>query len=332
MSDPLPPRRFGRRAALAAALAAPVMAPARADQFPSRAFRLIVGVAAGASLDTLARGLARGLNEQFGVGAVVENQASGGGLTATLQVARAPADGHTLLIASDSLILSEALLPEPGYSSDRSFAPVTQAIRAAQILVTHPRSGIRSVQDYVDRVRAAPGTLNLGLPVWGGIAHVGSEILNRQLGGLQVEYVPYRGGALTTIDLLAGQLDAMIIILPAITEHVRQGRIVPLAVTTAQRDPTMPEVPTLAETVAPGYELDSWQGVLAPAGTPPTVIAQLHAAIAASLAAGPVRDRLVDLGFEIVAALPAEFARRLSDQARTLNAAVREAGIRPERS
>jgi len=318
-----------RRAALVGGLV-PFAARAQSE-FPSRPIRLIVGVAPGASLDTLARGLARGMTSRFGTGIVVENQPGGGGLIATLQVARAVPDGHTLLMTADSLVLTEAMLPEAGYSVRRSFSPVTQAIRAAQVLATHPTSGLRTAQDYVAQARAQPGKLNLGLPGWGGIAHVISELLNRRL-GLQVEQIPYRGGAPETLALLAREIDAMIITLPAIAEHIRSKRLVALAVSTGQRDPVFAEVPTLAETVAPGFDIDSWQGVVAPAGTPQAIVERLHDAIAFSLATPEIGGRLRDLGFDIVAAPPAEFARRLTHQADTLGQAVRDAGIRAERS
>ena len=311
--------RLPRRALLAAA-ALPL--PARGASFATRPLKLVVSAAAGASLDILARAIAPGLGQTV----VVENQGGAGGLVAMQQVARAPADGHTLLRTGDALITIGAMQQEAGYDARTSFAPVTLAVRAAQLLVTHPGTGIASVQQYVERVRQAPGRLNMGLPGWGGIAHLINEMLNRQL-GLRVEYIPYRGGAPAALDLLARQVDAIIITLPAVTEQVREGRLVGLAVSTAQSDPALPLVPSLAESVAPGFDVESFQGVLAPAGTPPAVVAQLHAGVAAALALPAVRARLTELGYQIVAAPPAAFAGRIAVLGERFGQVIREAGI-----
>ena len=244
------------------------------------------------------------------------------------QVARAAPDGHNLLLTGDSLITIGAMQAEAGYDARTSFAPVTLAVRAAQLLVTHPGTGINTVAEYVAHVRRNPGRLNMGLPGWGGIAHLVNEMLNRQL-GLRVEYIPYRGGAPAALDLMARQVDAIIITLPAVTEQVREGRLVGLAVSTAQRDPALPQVPSLAETVAPGFDVESFQGILAPAGTSPAVVAELHAGIAAALAQPTVRARLTELGYAIVAAPPARFAERIAVLGERFGTVIREAGITP---
>lgn len=309
--------------------ARPAQAQPLAQPFPQRPLRLVVSSAPGASLDALARILAPTLAARFGQPVIVENQGGAGGVVAMSQVARAAPDGHALLIIGDTIMLAEHLARENGPGL-RDFAPVTLAVQASQILVTHPGTGIRTVQDYVARVRAAPGRINMGLPGWGGIAHLVNEMLNRQL-DLRVEYIPYRGGAPAALDLLARQVDAIVITLPAVTEHVREGRLIGLAVTTAARDAALPDVPTLAETVAPGFDLESLQGVLAPAGTPPAVTARLHEAIAETLATPEIRTRLGDLGYTVVAAPPDAFAQRLGILSQRLGAAIREAGITAER-
>ncbi len=311
-----------RRALLAAALPF----SARAAGFATRPVKILVSAAAGASLDILARAIAPGLGQALGQAVVVENQGGAGGLVAMQQVARMPPDGHTLLLTGDGLVTLGALHREAGFDPRGSFAPVTLAVRAAQILVTHPGTGIADVRHYVARVKAAPGSLNMGLPGWGGIAHLINEMLNRQL-GLRVEYIPYRGGAPAALDLLARQVDAIIITLPAVTEQVREGRLVGLAVSTARRDPALPEVPSLAETVAPGFDVESFQGVLAPAGTPAAVVAELHAGISAALALPAVKARLTELGYEIVAAGPAAFAERIAVLGERFGQVIREAGI-----
>ncbi len=318
-----------RRGAIGAALATLGATGARAaDWTPTRPVRLVVSSAPAASLDTLARVLAPALTARLGQTVLVENQGGANGLLAMQQVARVEPDGHTLLVTGDAIVLAELIAPNPGFTVRGSFTPVTQAVRAAQIIATHPASGFHDIQGYVAAVRARPGRLNVGLPAWGGIAHVVHELLAQSTGGLPVEYVTYRGGGPATADLLARHLDALVITLPAITEQVRQGAIVPLAVTTAARDPALPEVPTLAESVAPGFDVESWQGLLVPKGVPAPTVAALHVAIAAALRDPAVKDRLTGLGFEVVADGPDTFARRTEESTQRFAGVVRAAGIR----
>ncbi|MGG5890911.1 Bug family tripartite tricarboxylate transporter substrate binding protein [Falsiroseomonas sp. HC035] len=226
------------------------------------------------------------------------------------QVARAEPDGHTLLVTGDAIVLAELTLPQAGFTVRDNFAPVVQAVRAAQIIATHPGTAFAAIAGYVAAIRARPGALNVGIPSRGGIAQVVHELLSRELDELPVEFVSYRGGGPAILDLIARNTDALVITLPAITEQVRQGAIRPLAVSTARRDSALPEIPTLAETVAPDFDVESWQGVLAPAATPPAIIARLHEGIAAALRDSAVHARLTGLGFEVVAAGPEEFRAR----------------------
>ena len=323
------PLRAGRRALFGAGLAA-LAVPAAGRAFPSRPLRLVVSSAAGASLDTLARNLAPGLSARLGQPVVVENVGGANGLLATHQVARAEPDGHTLLVTGDAIVLAELTTPNAGFSFAADFAPVTLAVRAAQILATHPGTGFRDATGYVAAARARPGGLNVGLPARGGIAHVLHALLARRLGGLEVEYVVYRGGAPAAVDLVARNLDALVITLPAVTEQVRAGAIVPLAVSTAGRDPALPAVPTLAETVAPGFDVESWQGVLAPAATPPERVAVLHAALAGALADPGTHARLTGLGFAVEAAGPEPFRARTAAAAARFADVVEAAGLRDD--
>lgn len=291
------------------ALLAARPAQAASDALPQRPLRLVVSSAPGASLDSLARILSPALSARFGQPVVVENQGGGNGLVAAQQVARAEPDGTTLLLTGDAIILAALAEPRAGVGFE-SFAPVIQAVRAAQILVTHPGTGLRDVRSYVAAVKARPGGLNVGIPSQAGIAQVVHELLGAQLGGLSVEFVSYRGGGPATVDLIARNTDALVITLPAVAEYIRQGAIVPLAVSTGTRDAALPEVPTFAETVAPGFDVDSWQGILAPLRTPPAALAALHQGFAATLAEPAVAERLRGLGFAITALPPAEFAAR----------------------
>ncbi|MBR0646015.1 Bug family tripartite tricarboxylate transporter substrate binding protein [Plastoroseomonas hellenica] len=317
---------LSRRAALGLLATAPLARPALA-QAP-RPVRLIVGFAPGGSVDTLARTLQPHLTEVLGQPVLVENQGGANTLLATRAVAAAAPDGQTLLVTSDSLSINQALLPDPGYSATASFAPVTLAIAAAQILVTHPGSGIRNAAEYAARLR--DGRLNIGVPGWGAIGHLVSESLNQRLGGSRAEHVAYRGGAPATTDLLAGNLDAVWITLPAVTPHVRDGRLLGLAVSTGERSRALPAVPTVAETLSPGFDVPTWQGILAPAGTPRPVIERLSAAAIAVLRRPAVNQALDGLGFDVVAGPPEQFSRHIEAAVASFTPVIRAAGIRPE--
>lgn len=331
---PMARRRLTRRSSLTGAVGAASLAlaarQANAAWKPARPVRLIVSFAPGGSVDTFARTLQPHLAEALAQPVVVENHGGANTLLATRLVAASPADGTTLLVTSDSLSINHALLPTPGYDARRSFAPITLGISAAQILVTHPNSGIRTVKDYVARLCERPGQVNVGLPGWAAIGHLVSETLNQRLGGLKAEYIAYRGGGPATLDLLGGTTDALWITLPAVTPHVREGRLLGLAVSTATRAEALPDVPTIAETVVSGFDVATWQGVLAPAGAPATAIEALRAAIVGALAREDVRRALNGLGFSVIGASPEEFARHI-DQAVTQYAEVIAAAhIRPE--
>ncbi|WP_207538831.1 tripartite tricarboxylate transporter substrate binding protein [Sabulicella rubraurantiaca] len=301
------------------ALAAPLPLHAQLQ----RPLRLVVSSAPGASLDALARILSPSLSARLGVPVVVENQGGANGLLAAQAVLRAEPDGSTLLLTGDAILLAGLAQPQAGVSLER-FAPAIQAVSAAQIIATHPGASFTDIEGYVAAVRARPGALNVAIPAQGGIAQVVHALLARQLGGLSVEFLSFRGGGPAMHSLLARDVDALVITLPAITEQVRNGAIRPLAVTTAQRDEALPEVPTLAETVAPGFDVDSWQGVLAPPGTPELLIRSLHDALAGTLAEPAVAARLRGLGFRVTALAPEAFRERAAGAAGTFGPVIRD--------
>jgi tripartite-type tricarboxylate transporter receptor subunit TctC len=318
-----------RRGLLAAAPALGLARPARAQAWrPSQPVRLVVSAAPGGTLDIHARAAQPLLAQKLGQSVVVENQGGAAGRLGAMQVGRAAPDGHTLLVSSgDTLVLQDILFGPRQGRARANLRPVTMTISAAQLLVTHPRSGIRTVQEYVAALRERGDRVTLAMAGHGGIAHIVSEMLNRQL-GLRVTHVPYRGGGPATLDLLAGQVDTMVITLPAVTTHVREGRLVPLAVSTKERDPALPAVPSFHESVAPGFDVPSTQGVLVPAGTPDAAVATLEAAWREALADPGVRGKLQELGFVVHSSTPAEFDRSLSDSETRFAEVIAAAGIR----
>jgi len=320
----------GRRAAILAG-AALVAPPAYAQAWrPNQTVRCIIGAAAGGTLDIHARAAAPALTERMGQPLVVENNGGAAGRVASALVGRAAPDGQTLLVsAGDGIVISDILYGRSQGILRQRLKPVTMTILAAQLLVTHPRSGIRRVEDYVARARMSEG-VTLGVPGYGGIAHLISEMVYRGLGGMRVVQVPYRGGGPATLDLLAGQIDAMIITLPAVTDHVRAGRLIPLAVSTLRRDPAMPEVPSIAETLIPDFDVPSTQGVYAPEGTPDRIVEAWAQAWRGALQTEAVARRLNDLGFVIAATNPAEFGASMDAAEARFTEVIAAAGIRPE--
>jgi tripartite-type tricarboxylate transporter receptor subunit TctC len=319
-----------RRGLLAApALLTPPAARAQSWR-PTQPVRVVISAAPGGTLDIHARATQAILSNRMGQPLIVENQGGGAGLVGNQMVGRAAPDGLTMVVASgDGLVLQDILVGARQGRARNRLRPVTMTITAAQLLCTHPRSGIRNVDEYFGMLRARGDRVTLAVPGIGGVAHIISEMVNRTL-GVQVTHVPYRGGGPATIDLLAGQVDAMIITLPAVSAHVREGRIVPLAVSTLTRDPAMPDTPTFAESGIPGFDVPSTQGVLMPAGTSDVVVEAWYEACKFALSDPAVRARLQGLGFVVQASTPVEFDRVLNDAEARFSEVIAAAGIRGE--
>lgn len=271
-----------------------------ADAFPAKTVRIVVPVAAGGSSDKLARTLAQKLSERWHQSVVVENVAGASGTIGAAQVARAAPDGYTLLLGGEGVTLNASLFKRLPYDTRHAFRGVIKAVVSPQVLVVRPDLGVRTFGEYLALARRKPGELALGLPGNGGIAHVAHEMLSRQL-GIDVNYIPYPGGGPATLDLLGGHIDATLITLAAVTDYVRNGRLTALAVTTPYRSKALPQVPTMAEAGAPGFAVESWKGLLAPAGTPADVVERIHRDAAAVLAQPATRQQLEDAGFIVVA-------------------------------
>ncbi|WP_307137530.1 tripartite tricarboxylate transporter substrate binding protein [Pseudoroseomonas cervicalis] len=321
-------RLLGAGAALAAlALLAP-RGRALAQQgagWPERPLRLIVPVAPGGSLDPLARLLARHLQARLGQTVVVENHAGAGGNIAFELVARARPDGHTLLVGWDSLAINPAIYPRPGYDPLRDFAPILQTVSTAQLLVVRPGLAAATLEEFVALSRRS--ALTLGSPGNGSIGHLAAELLKSRTGA-EWAHAPYRGGGPALQDLIAGHIDAVFLTLPAATGHVRDGRLRPLLVTTAARARALPAVPTAIESGLPGFEIVSWQGLLAPAGTDPAIIDRLNAEVTRLLGLAEIAAPLLEQGFEPSPGTPQALAARLAADVARWPEIVRLAGAR----
>lgn len=318
---------IGRRALLGAAIATPALGQ---GGFPQRPLRLVIGWPPGGGVDAFGRILAPALAEQLGQPVVIENIGGASGRLGSQAVARATADGHTLLLANDTYAATEAV-PAPGTQPfATALVAVAQGIAAPNALITHPRSGLADISAFAAAARARPGALNIGVPGWGTSQHLSSELLLRAAGGLQAEHVSYRGGGPLLVDLLGGKLDAGIVTLAAAAEHLRDGRLQGLVVTTRGRSAAFPAMPAAAEWLAPGFHLESWQGLFAPAGCPPAARQRLQEANAAALANPAVQARLAALGFDVASNDAAGFGALVAGTIARFARVAQDAGIRAE--
>ncbi|MEI7446427.1 MAG: tripartite tricarboxylate transporter substrate binding protein [Burkholderiales bacterium] len=330
MTDvPLPRRRLLRGAA-AIASAALVPAAARAQAWPSKPIRVVVPYAAGGTSDILARTLGVRVGEALGVQLVVENRPGANGVLGTDLVAKAAPDGHTVLIADvGGLTSAPALVPNLPFQPLRDLAPVTMLTWSPHLLVVAPQVAARTVAELVAAAKARPGALNVATTGSGGAPHLAAALFARRA-GLDWGYVPYKGGAQALNDLAAGQADLMFNGMLATLPFVQGGKLRALAVAGDRRWPSLPELPTVAELGFPGFMTGSWQGVLAPAGTPPAVVARIAAEFERALAVPEVAQRLAAQGAEPRTGPPAEFGAFLKADAERWAQLVKETGIKAE--
>jgi tripartite-type tricarboxylate transporter receptor subunit TctC len=321
---------LNRRILLAAATFSAALPGALHAQgaYPDRPIRLIVSFSAGGFNDILARFLAQGAAPLLGQPVVVENRPGGGGMLGSEVVARAAPDGYTLLMASVPHVVSPAMVPRAAYDPVRDFTGVILAAEAPNVLVVHPDLPARTVPELIALIRANPGKYSYASNSVGGSSHLGMELFKLQAGGLDITHVPYRGSAPAMADLLAGRVSLTIDNLNFQLPSIREGKLRAIAVTTLQRAPTLPEVPTVAEAGLPGFQVAPWFGILAPAGTPAPVVARLHQVFVTVLHAPDTAARLP--GANIIASDPAVMQRFLAEDQARWTEVIRAANIRME--
>jgi tripartite-type tricarboxylate transporter receptor subunit TctC len=323
-------RRFKRTMMGLAALAA-AAAPARAEDYPSQAVRVLVGFAAGGAPDTLARTVGQRLAERWRQPVVVENRVGAQGNIAMAAVAKAPPDGYTLaLVPVGNAAVNPTLFPELPYDIARDFAPVTRLAEVENVLVVSGQSPISSVAELVAAAKAAPAPLTYATPGAGSLAHLAAELLGRGA-GFAVRHVPYRGVSPALTDVIRGEVTMTFAQLSTAKPFIESGALKALGVASPRRSPLLPSVPTVAEAAGlPGFEAVSWYALMAPARTPPAVLAKLHDDAAAVLASPEVRASLEPLGALPAPTTPADLTRLIAEDGARWGKIVREAGIRPE--
>jgi tripartite-type tricarboxylate transporter receptor subunit TctC len=298
----------------------------------AKPIRLIVPFAPGGPIDVTARLLAEKAKDQLGT-IVIENRPGGGGNIGVDLVAKAAPDGTTIGIAAVAMhAINPWLFAKMPYDAIKDFAPITQMVRIPNVLVMNAevaqRLKIASLKDFLAHAKANPGKLNYGSGGNGSAGHLGGEILKQRAGFFAV-HIPYSGGAPSQLALVAGQVDYTLDNLASAAANIKAGKIVALAVTSAQRSPLMPEVPTIAE-VVPGFEIDTWWGLIAPAGTPREVVAKLNGAFVAALNAPDVKARFTQLMAEPVPTTPAAFAALIQREYKRYEGVVKASGAKAE--
>jgi tripartite-type tricarboxylate transporter receptor subunit TctC len=325
-------------AAASATAALPIVLPHAAwgqTPWPTRPVRIVVPFPAAGTTDILARALAPELQRVFGQPFVVDNKPGAGGNTGSAEVARAPADGHTLLMGTvGTHAINASLYAKMPYDPVKDFAPVTLVASVPNVLVVNPASaqkyGIASVADLVRVARANPGRLNMASSGNGTSIHLSGELFKAMTGTFMVHF-PYRGSGPALMDLLAGNMDLMFDNLPSSMPHIKAGKLLALAVTSAQRSPALPDVPTVAEAggdALKDYEASSWFGLFAPAGTPADVIVRVQQETAKALALPAVNERLVAQGAVPVGNTPAAFAAFVDAETKKWARVVKTSGAK----
>jgi tripartite-type tricarboxylate transporter receptor subunit TctC len=323
----LPRRTFLRLAAGAAALPA-VSRVARAQTFPTRPVRIMVGFPPGGPADILARLIGQRLSEQLGQPIIVENRAGAQGQIATEAVTRAPADGYTLLMVVPGNGIANVLYDKLNYNFLRDTAPVAGISNGPLVMEVSSATPVHTVPEFIAYAKARPGKVNFASPGNGSTIQLCGELF-KIMTGVDMVHVPYRGNAPALTDLIAGQVQVMFADTPSSIELVRAGKLRALAVTTAERSAILPQVPTLSEFL-PGFEASNWFGVAAPRNTPPEIIDKLNKEINVALAEPDIKARLADFGAVPLAGSPADFGRFIVAEAEKWTKVIRSANIKVE--
>lgn len=312
-----------------AALLAPSTASAQ-TAYPAKPIRLVLGFPPGTNVDVLARPIAQHMTESFGQPVIVDNRAGATGLIANEFVAKAPADGYTLLVAPGSSLTSTPHLKlKMPYDSLRDFAPIIQINAFPNVVIVNPVVPAKTVRDLVGIARGRPGVLTFGSSGVGSAFHLSGELF-KTLAKVDMLHVPYKGGNLALNDLVGGRIDVMFYTLAVANPQINAGKVRAIAVTSLARDPTQPKLPTVDESGLKGYEIVGWHGFLAPAGTSRDVVNRVNATVAKILGTREMRDLWTSQGMQVVTNTPEQFARRLREDYEKYGRVVKAVGIAPE--
>jgi tripartite-type tricarboxylate transporter receptor subunit TctC len=313
---------------LVAVVAALAACHASAQSYPVKPIRWIVPFPPGGGTDITSRTLAAKLSEALGQQMVIDNRPGSGGTIGLALASKAPADGyHIATVQLANMGIAPALYSKLPYDPVKDFAPITQAVSAALILVAHPSFPANTVKDLIAMARAKPGAITYGSPGNGTSGHLGSEMI-KMAGKIDMVHVPYKGAAPALTDLLGGQITIYLSSIPPAVPLIKSGRLKALGVTGAKRTASLPQVPTIAESGIPGYAVDNWYGVAAPAGVPKEMIARLNTELVKILNTPEIRDRYAAEGSETSPSSPEQFGAFIRDEVQKWGKVVREAKVK----
>jgi len=320
-------RRTVLQAIAAASLGAALLPAAlAAEAFPNKPITLVVPFVAGGTTDILARIVGQSLGEELGQPVIIDNRAGAGGNIGGQFAARAPADGYTLFMGTvGTHAINEWLYKKMPFNPTKDFAPLTRVANVPNLLVANPAQPFKNVKELISYAQAHPGQVNFGSSGSGSSIHLSGELF-KMMAKVDMIHIPYKGSAPAVTDLLGNQIAIMFDNMPSAIQHVRSGKLRPLAVTTAKRSPELPDVPTVAEAGVPGYEATSWFGLFAPTKTPADVQAKLHAAIIKVLQKPDVIKKIGDQGGEVVTESQAEFAKFIAAENNKWKQVVKTSG------
>jgi len=314
----------------AAALLVAVSGAVHAQAWPTKPIKVIIPFVAGGSSDIVGRAIASKFQEALGQPAVVENKPGANGAIAAEFVAKSDPDGYTILVGSIGVFsINAALFKDLRYQPVRDFAPITLAVTTPNVLITKPTLQVASLKDLIELAKKNPGKLAYCSSGTGSSDHLTGELL-KQAAGIQAVHVPYKGGAACQTDIMGNQVDYSFQNLGAVTNYIKAGKMKALAVTAKGRHPQLPGVPDAAEAGSPDLVVTSWQAVAAPAKTPREIVARLNEASVRALRDPVIRERMTQIGFDVVASSPEEFGKFMKDEVERWTAVVNKGGIKAE--
>ena len=307
-----------------------LVADAGAQGYPAKPVRVIIPFTAGSAVDTVARVIGQRLSDAWKQQVVNDNRVGAAGIIGTEIAAKSLADGYTLYLGNDAILaVNPAMYRKLPYDSLRDFAAITHVANIPLVLIAHPSFPVKTVKELIALARARPGEINYASGGAGSAQHIPMEML-KAMTGINIVHVPYKGIGPGFADVLGGQVPIMFAGMSNIVPHLKPGRVRAIAVGSAKRSPAQPDIPTVAESGVPGFEYAAWTGYFAPAGAPKDVVAKLHGDITQALSTAEVRERLSNLGFELVGSTPEALGDKLKIDITRLGKLIRDAGIRAE--
>ena len=300
-----------------------------AQPYPSKPVRMIVISAPGGSTDLLSRTVGRALTESMGQSIVLDNRPGGGGIIASEMLAKAPPDGYTILMSNTSHSVLPSLHAKLPYDSIKDFAPVSLVALTHSLLLVNPSVPVKNVRELIDLAKAQPGKLNYASGTTGASAHYGAELF-KLMAGLNIVQVPYKGTAASVTALLAGEVQMSFVTMPSALPQVNAGRLRVLAIGSPRRTPALPDVPTVAESGLPGFDIGAWNGILVPAHTPQAIVMRLNAEIVKMARNPEYKEHAASQGAELIGDTPQEFAAYIKEQIARFAKVVKATGMRPD--